>query len=72
MSQRTDAEKARRINAEVRLLSRLNRCGADQLKCACPLCNGTVSMRVVRRDARGHVEQSRGACSTPDCLEWNQ
>lgn len=72
MSQRTDAEKADRIRAEVRLLSRLNRWGADEFSTACPLCGGTVSMRVVRRDARGHVEQSRGACSTPDCLGWNQ
>jgi len=72
MSQRTDTEKARRISAEVRLLSRLNRCGGDELKCTCPLCEGSVFMRVIRRDDRGHVELSRGICSTPDCLEWNQ
>jgi hypothetical protein len=72
MSQRTDAEKARRINAEVRLLSRLNRCGEDQLNCPCPLCAGEVAMRVISRDARGHVEKSSGACATPNCLEWNQ
>lgn len=72
MSRLTDEEKARRINAEVRLLSRLNRCGGDDLQCTCPLCHGTVSLHVIRRDVRGHVEQSRGECSTPDCLEWNQ
>lgn len=72
MSRLTDEEKGRRISAEVHLLSRLNRSGADDLKCACPLCHGTVLMHVIRRDARDHVEQSRGACSTPDCLGWNQ
>lgn len=72
MSRLTDEEKGRRISAEVHLLSRLNRSGADELKCTCPLCAGTVTVRVIRRDARGHVEQSRGACSTPDCLGWNQ
>lgn len=72
MSQRTDAEKADRIRAEVHLLSRLNRSGGDAMDCTCPLCAGTVSMRVTRRDAKGHVANSRGHCSTPDCLEWNQ
>jgi hypothetical protein len=72
MSRFTDAEKADRIRAEVRLLSRLNRSGADELHCLCPLCAGTVSMRVTRRDAKGHVEFSRGHCSTLNCLEWNQ
>lgn len=72
MSRRTEEEKARRISAEVRLLSRLNRSDADDLNCTCPLCHGTVSLHVIRRDVRGHVEQSRGACSTSDCLEWNQ
>lgn len=72
MSQRTDTEKADRIRAEVHLLSRLNRSGADELKCVCPLCHGTVTMRVIRRDASGCVQQSRGACTTTDCLEWNQ
>lgn len=72
MSQRTDAEKAKRISAEVRLFSHLNRCGSDELKCTCPLCSGEVAMRVVTRDSRGLVEKSRGCCSTPYCLEWNQ
>lgn len=68
----TDAEKARRISAEVRLLSRLNRCGGDELTCHCPLCTGVVVMHVISRDARGNVAQSRGECSTPNCLGWNQ
>jgi hypothetical protein len=72
MSQRTDAEKADRIRAEFHLLHRLNRIRASDMTAVCPLCGGTVSMHVIRRDDRGRVEQSRGACSTPDCLEWNQ
>lgn len=68
----SDEEKARRIKAEVHLLGRLSRCAADELKCACPLCDGDMSMHVTRRDARGHIEQTRGACGTPDCLVWNQ
>lgn len=72
MSRLSEEEKARRINAEVRLLTRLSRCGSDALNCTCPLCAGIVSMHVVRRDAKGLVAQSRGECSTPTCLEWNQ
>lgn len=63
---------AERIRAEVQLIGRLGRSGHEAAQYPCPLCGGTVSLGVVRRDHRGVISQSAGRCSTPDCLEWNR
>lgn len=66
------AATADRVRAEVQLIGRLGRSGREAAQYPCPICNGTVSLGVVRRDHRGVITQSAGRCSTAHCLEWNR
>ena len=67
----SDAEKAARISAEVRLITVSKRSGLAKSEHACPLCQGTVSIEL-KTLPNGTRKGSRGRCSTRDCLRWDE
>jgi hypothetical protein len=67
----SDAEKAARIGAEVRLITLAKRAGIESSQHACPLCKGSVSI-TLKTMSNGTRKGSRGACSNRNCLRWDE
>lgn len=67
----SDAEKAVRIRAEVRLITVAKRSGIEKSEHLCPVCQGTVSIEL-KTLGNGTRKGSRGQCSTTKCLRWDE
>lgn len=69
---KSEQEKARLIRAEVQFITRFNRAGLVHVNWKCHVCHaGRVLIEQKQTSDRRVIElKTKGRCSTPGCLDW--